>query len=264
MREQTMDKHFLHALFGLHDKTFLITGGASGLGLCMAIHAGQAGARVIINDVRDTTCHEAVARLTQQGIQARASVFDVSNATMVADTIATLTHDGWAPNVLVSNAGNQHRAPVVEQPPEDWQSIFNVHVNGAFHCVRAVLPGMVAQGAGRIIITASVAGLACIPGIAAYASAKGALAAFTRALAVEYGSHGITCNALAPGYVRTRFTQALQEREPFNAFIQNQVPLGRWADPEDIAPAMIYLASEAGRFVNGHVLTIDGGLLAHM
>jgi len=259
-----MTSPFLNKLFGLHDKTFLITGGASGLGFCMATHAGQAGARIIINDVRDTACHEAVARLGQQGITARAAVFDVSDAAMVADAIAALTHEGWAPNVLVSNAGNQQRASLVEQPPEVWQSIFNVHVNGAFHCARAVLPGMIAQGSGRIIITSSVAGFACIPGIAAYASAKGALSALTRALAVEYGGQGITCNALAPGYARTRFTEALQAREPFNAFLENQVPLGRWAEPEDIAPAVIYLASAAGRFVNGHVLTIDGGLLAHM
>jgi len=259
-----MDNHFLKDTFGLHGKTALITGGASGLGLCMATQLGQAGARVILNDVRDAVCHTAVDRLARQGIAAHASVFDVADAAMVADAMAGLAQHGWTPDILVSNAGNQNRAPVIEQAPDAWQSIFNTHVNGAFHCVRAALPGMVARGTGRIIITSSVSAFAAMPDIAAYASAKGALAAFTRALAVEYGGQGITCNALAPGFVRTGFTQALQVREQFNTFLENQVPLGRWAEPEDVAPAVVYLASEAGRFVNGHVLVIDGGLLAHL
>lgn len=259
-----MSHQFLTSMFGLQDRTVLVTGGASGLGLCMASTVGQAGARVIVNDVREAACNEAVESLRAQGIDARSAVFDVSSATAVADAVAALANDRWSPNVLISNAGNQNRAPVIEQDPEVWQSIFNVHVNGAFHCARAVLPGMISQGGGRIIITASVAALACMPGIAAYSAAKGALAAFTRALAVEYGGQGVTCNALAPGFVRTGFTTALQEREQFNDFLKSQVPLGRWANPEDIAPAVVYLASQAGQFVNGHVLAIDGGLLAHM
>ncbi|RAP63885.1 short-chain dehydrogenase [Achromobacter sp. HZ01] len=242
----------------------LITGGASGLGLNMAEAAGKAGARIVVNDVREEACDQAVAGLRALGIDARGAVFDVSRAAAVADAVAALAADGWSPDVLVSNAGNQNRAPVIEQDPEVWQSILNVHVNGAFNCARAVLPAMIAQGGGRIIITSSVAALACMPGIAAYSAAKGALAAFTRALAVEYGGQGVTCNALAPGFVRTGFTTALQEREQFNDFLKSQVPLGRWADPEDISPAVIYLASQAGRFVNGHVLAIDGGLLAHL
>jgi len=254
----------LRTTFGLQGNTALITGAASGLGLCIATQMGQAGARVIVNDLHDGTCQQAVDLLVQKGISARACVFDVADAARVQDAVSALVRDDWAPNVLVSNAGNQHRAPVIEQPLAAWQSIFNTHVNGAFHCVRAILPCMMAQGAGRIILMSSVAGLACMPNIAAYASAKGALASLTRALAVEYGSKGITANALAPGFVRTGFTQALQEREAFNSFLENQVPLGRWAQPEEIAPAVIYLASQAGRFVNGHVLTIDGGLLAHM
>ena len=114
---------------------------------------------------------------------------------------------GWAPDVLVSNAGNQNRKPVVEMTPAEWQALQNVHVNGAFNCARAALPGMVRRGFGRIVLMSSVAGQATMPNIAAYATAKGAIAAFARALAVEYGGSGITCNALAPGFVRTDFTQ---------------------------------------------------------
>ncbi|MCV6806683.1 SDR family NAD(P)-dependent oxidoreductase, partial [Achromobacter ruhlandii] len=188
----------------------------------------------------------------------------VADGAAVERAVARLDADGVAVDVLVSNAGNQNRKPVVEMAPAEWQALQNVHVNGAFHCARAVLPGMAARGFGRIVLMSSVAGQATMPNIAAYATAKGAIAAFTRALAVEYGGQGITCNALAPGFVRTDFTQGLQDNPQFQSFLSTAVPVGRWATPEDIAPAVVYLASPGASFVNGHVLAIDGGLLARM
>ncbi len=255
---------YLEETFGLAGQTALITGGASGLGYAMACSLGQAGARIVINDLNQEDCLRAVEKLAALNISACAAAFDVSDALAAKTAIDELERKQWPISILMSNAGNQNRSPVVDQSAEVWQSILNVHVNGAFNCVKAVLPFMVARGTGRIIIMSSVAGLACMPGISAYATAKGALAAFTRALAVEYGGQGITCNALAPGFVRTQFTAALQEREQFNSFLLESVPLKRWAEPEDIAPAVIYLASRAGSFINGHVLAIDGGLLAQM
>ena len=255
---------YFESNFGLQDRVACITGSASGLGLAIARHLGQAGARIVVNDLDDNRCQQAVQMLQSEGIQARYAVFDVSQAEAVKNAVAALVSDGWGPYIMVSNAGNQNRKPVTEMTLEQWQSLFNVHVNGAFNCAHAALPHMVSKGFGRLILMSSVAGQACMPGIAAYASAKGAIAAFTRALAVEYGSAGITSNALAPGFVRTQFTQGLQEREGFEDFLQNAVPLGRWADPDDIAPAVVYLASKAGAFVNGHVLAIDGGMLARM
>ncbi|MGG4774616.1 SDR family NAD(P)-dependent oxidoreductase [Paenalcaligenes sp. Me52] len=259
-----MAADYLTATFGLEGRTALITGAASGLGYSIACALGQAGARIIVNDLSEALCTEAVEKLNAQGIAACGKAFDVSDANSVNAAVAHLAQDGWQPDVLVSNAGNQSRMPVVEQPPEMWQSLFNVHVNGAFNCARAVLPNMIEKGDGRIILMSSVAALASMPGISAYAAAKGALASFTRSLAVEYGGKGITTNALAPGFVRTKFTVALQERDQFNDFLHDSVPLGRWAQPEDIAPAVVYLASRAGSFVNGHLLAIDGGLLAQM
>ncbi len=259
-----MSPDYLNTTFGLQGRTALITGAGAGLGYAIACSLGKAGARIIVNDLTPDTCQDAVARLADMGVAAQAAPFDVSKATAVQEAYDRLTADGWYADILVSNAGNQSRMPVTEQTTEAWQSLFNVHVNGAFNCARAVLPHMMAEGHGRIILMSSVAALATMPGISAYAAAKGALAAFTRSLAVEYGGHGITCNALAPGFVKTSFTAALQEREQFNAFLADSVPLGRWAEPEDIAPAVIYLASQAGSFVNGHLLAIDGGLLARM
>lgn len=250
--------------FALTGRVACITGSATGLGLAIARHLGQAGARIVVNDLDAGRCEEALRLLASDGVDARHAVFDVSQAGAVGEAIDMLAADGWTPDILVSNAGNQNRKPVTEMTLAQWQSLFDVHVNGAFNCAHAVLPHMARKGFGRIILMSSVAGQACMPGIAAYASAKGAIAAFTRALAVEYGGAGITSNALAPGFVRTQFTQGLQEREGFDSFLQNAVPLGRWAEPDDIAPAVVYLASNAGAFINGHVLAIDGGMLARM
>ena len=259
-----MASTYFEQTFGLKGRVACITGSASGLGLAIARHLGQAGARIVVNDLDAGRCEEAVHLLAGEGVQARYAVFDVSQADSVDQAINTLAGDGWAPDVMVSNAGNQNRKPVTEMTLPEWQSLFNVHVNGAFNCAHAMLPHMVKKGFGRIVLMSSVAGQATMPGIAAYASAKGAIAAFTRALAVEYGAAGITSNALAPGFVRTQFTQGLQQREGFDSFLQNAVPLGRWAEPDDIAPVVVYLASNAGAFVNGHVLAIDGGMLARM
>ncbi len=239
-----MNQDYLGQTFGLAGRTALVTGGARGLGYAIAAGLGRAGARVVINDLSQAACDAACGQL--------------------AAAVARLEADGVAIDVRVSNAGNQNRKPVVEMAPAEWQALQNVHVNGAFHCARAVLPAMAARGFGRIVLMSSVAGQATMPNIAAYATAKGAIAAFTRALAVEYGGQGVTCNALAPGFVRTDFTQGLQDNPQFQSFLSSAVPVGRWATPEDIAPAVVYLASPGAAFVNGHVLAIDGGLLARM
>lgn len=259
-----MTQSYFEKTFGLDGRVALVTGSASGLGFAIARHLGLAGARIVINDLNADRCQQAVRMLAEEGVRARFAVFDVSQAEAVTQAIHDLAADDWTPDILVSNAGNQNRSPVTDMTLAQWQSLFDVHVNGAFNCAHAVLPHMVRKGHGRIVLMSSVAGQACMPGIAAYASAKGAIAAFTRALAVEYGKVGITSNALAPGFVRTQFTQELQEREGFDGFLQNAVPLGRWGEPEDIAPAVVFLTSSAGAFINGQVLAIDGGMLARM
>jgi gluconate 5-dehydrogenase len=140
----------------------------------------------------------------------------------------------------------------------------DVHVNGAFNCTQTFLPDMVSQGFGRIVMMSSVSGQATMPLIAAYSTAKAATASMARSIAVEYAAHGITANAIAPGFVKTEFTKGLQQREGFDAYLAQSVPAGRWALPEDIAPVVLFLVSPAGSFVNGQVLAIDGGLLARM
>ena len=178
--------------------------------------------------------------------------------------MARLEAAGWGIDILVSNAGNQNRKPLVEMSIDEWKQIQAVHVDGAFNCCHAVLPGMVQKRRGTVVLMSSVSAMATMPNIGAYATAKGALASLTRAIAVEYGGQGITCNALAPGFVRTAFTAALQERQEFQAFLKQAVPAGRWAEPGDIAPLVVALASKAGDFINGQVVALDGGMLARM
>ncbi|RYG10823.1 MAG: SDR family oxidoreductase [Burkholderiales bacterium] len=259
-----MNSAFLADTFGLSGRTALVTGAAGGLGLAIARGLGQAGARVIVNDLDASRCDAAVEQLQQEGIAAERAVFSVTDSDAVHAEVDRLRAAGWGIDILVNNAGNQNRKPLVEMSIDEWKQIQAVHVEGAFNCCHAVLPGMVAGKRGTVVIMSSVAGQATIPGISAYATAKGALAAMTRAIAVEYGPHGITCNALAPGFVKTSFTSALQAREGFQSFIEQAVPAGRWAEPEDIAPLVVAFAGKGGAFINGQVVAIDGGMLARM
>lgn len=259
-----MDPDYLAQTFGLATRSALITGSCSGLGLAIARALGRTGATVYINGRHADRCATVARDLASCGIDARPAPFDVANEPSVIEAFRRFDEQGIAFDVLVTCAGNQDRKPVTDMTLSQWRALMAVHVEGAFLCVRAVLPGMIARRHGRIILMSSVAGQAAMPNIDAYASAKGAIAAFARAVAVEYGGHGITANAIAPGFTRTGFTQALQQNDAFGKFLEAAVPAGRWAEPEEIAPAVVFLASTAGRFVNGHTLAIDGGLLAHL
>ncbi len=260
----TTHPSFLQKTFGLSQRTALVTGSGRGIGLAAARALGQAGARVVVNDLDPARCEEAAQALRAEGIEARGVCFSVTDAAAVSDAQRTLAAQDWHVDILLNNAGNQNRKPLLEMRSSEWQQLMDVHVNGAFHCSQAFLRGMCSRGFGRILMMSSVAGQAGMPNIAAYSTAKGAIASFTRALAVEYGPYGITANALAPGFVRTDFTAALQQRPDFEKFLRESVPCGRWAVPEDIAPAVVFLCSSGASFINGQILAIDGGMLASL
>lgn len=263
-RDGAASAAYLLRQFGLLQRTALITGSARGIGLAVARAMGLAGARVVINDLSHAACEQAVAQLQAEGIEARAAAFDVARSAAVRDAQRLLASEDWHVDILFNNAGNQNRKALVEMRPEEWQQLLDVHVNGAFHCTQAFLTGMCSRGFGRIIMMSSVSAQASMAHIAAYSTAKGAIAAFTRAVAVEYGGYGVTANAIAPGFVRTDFTVGLQQRQGFEHFLRESVPSGRWAIPEDIAPAVLFLASPSASYINGQVLAIDGGMLASL
>lgn len=257
-----MNTSFLASTFGLQNRTALVTGSARGIGLAIATALGHAGARVVINDIQLEAADSAVRQLQAQGVEARAACFDVADMVAVQTAEAALSKAGWLLDILISNAGNQNRKAMVDMSREEWQAIQDVHVGGAFNCTRAFLPGMCSRGFGRIVLTSSVSGQSTMPLIGAYSTAKAALGAMARAIAIEYGANGITANAIAPGFVRTEFTVGLQQREGFEDFLKQKVPQGRWATPDDIAPVVLFLVSPAAGYVNGQTLAIDGGLLA--
>ena len=259
-----MSNDYLANLFELTGKVALITGAARGIGFSIAQALGHAGAHVVISDLDEVACDQAVQALTIEKIQATGVAFDVSNPASVQSAKDALVNQGLAVDILVNNAGNQNRKALVEITLAEWQQIMNVHVNGAFNCTQAFLPDMLSKGFGRIVMMSSVSGQATMPLIAAYSTAKAAAASMARSIAVEYGAHGITANAIAPGFVKTEFTKGLQQREGFDAYLKGSVPAGRWALPQDIAPVVLFLVSPAANFVNGQVLAIDGGLLARM
>lgn len=259
-----MNPTYLAQTFGLQGRTALITGSARGIGLAIATALGHAGARVVINDLHAPVAEDAVHALLAEGIAARTACFDVADMAAVQAAAQALDNADWSVDILVSNAGNQNRKALVEMSRPEWQHIQDVHVGGAFNCTRVFLPGMCARGFGRVVMTSSVSGQSTMPLIGAYSTAKAALGAMARAIAVEYGARGITANAIAPGFVRTDFTAGLQQREGFEDFLKQEVPQGRWATPEDIAPVVLFLVSSAAAYVNGQTLAIDGGLLAQM
>ena len=167
-------------------------------------------------------------------------------------------------DILLNNAGIVHRDPVSELDTEHWRRVIETNLTSCFVLAREAARPMIARGWGRIVITASIMSFLARPGIAAYVSSKAALAGLTRVLAVELGPKGVTCNAIAPGYFVTDLTSGLVNDPEFDAFVRRRVPLGRWAEPRELGGVAVFLASDAASFVNGHVLTVDGGLTASL
>ncbi len=257
-----LDRDALVAAFSLEGKTVLVTGAARGLGWAMAVAMSRAGAHVVLNDLNLPALEARAGELQSCGLAGSIEAFDVTQEAAVNAGISQIIARCGQIDILINNAGNQNRKPVTNYSLAEWEAVHRTHVTGSFLVSRAVIPGMRERGAGRIIMISSVAATSTKADLAAYASAKGAVASLARALAVELGPYGVTCNALAPGFIETDFTRALVDDETFSARLRTRVPLGRWGAPEDIAQAAVFLGSKAGGFVNGSVLTIDGGLLA--
>jgi gluconate 5-dehydrogenase len=248
-------------MFVLNDKVILVTGSSRGLGWSMASALAQAGATVVLNG-RDANALRARAQeLAAKGAAVDIAPFDVNDTEAGARAIGQVAKIHGRLDVLINNAGLVVRKPVAELTDNDWNSVLTTNVLAYFRLAQAAAAVMARQGQGSIIMISSIVAQVTRPDIAAYTAAKGAVSALTRALAVELGPLGIRCNAIAPGYFRTDATAAVVESE-FGQAIRNRIPLRRWGDPRDLGGIAAFLASDAASYVNGAVITIDGGLTA--
>ena len=250
--------------FDLAGRTALVTGGGSGLGLAMARGLAEAGARVVLNGRGLAKLDAAAAALKSVGLQAETAAFDVTDSAAVAAGIADLVARFGAIDILVNNAGVQHRAPIEEFSDADWRRVMATNLDAPFFLARAVIPAMKARRSGKIINIGSLMSSLARPTTVPYQVSKGGIAMLTRGLAVELAPHGIQVNAIAPGFFATEMNSALTSNPEFSAWVAKRTPAGRWAKPEELAGAAVFLASTAADFVTGQTLYVDGGFTSGM
>jgi len=248
--------------FRLDGRVALVTGSSTGIGLALARALAQAGATIVVNARNAARLAQAHAALKAEGLAAHARAFDVTDAVAVEAAVAAIEAEVGPIEILVNNAGGTRRGAFQDISLADWRTVMATNVDGLFIVGQAVARRMMARKRGRIINICSIISELARPGVAAYAASKGAAKMLTRAMAVDLGPHGINVNGIGPGYFRTELTAPLAADEKFNAWLVARTPLGRWGELEDLAGAAVFLASDASRYVHGHLLFVDGGTLA--
>jgi gluconate 5-dehydrogenase len=249
-------------MFSLAGRRALVTGSSRGIGFAIAAALAGAGADVIINGRDEVALGEAASRLAESGAKVRAVAFDVTSEESVGDAIDYCESEVGPIDILVNNAGMQYRMPLEEFPADKFDQVIRTNLHSAFYVGQAVAKRMIPRGTGKIINICSVMSNLARPSIAPYAASKAAIANLTRGMAVDWSKHGLNVNGIAPGYIRTELNEALLKNDEFNSWVETRTPMGRWGDPAELGGAAVFLASEASKFVNGHILYVDGAFTA--
>ena len=248
--------------FRLDGRLALVTGSSAGIGLALARGLAEAGAAVVMNGRDQARLEAACATLRAEGLTVHASAFDATDGAAVEGAVAAVERDIGPLAILINNAGITRRAPFNELSAADWQAVQRTNVDGLFIVGQAVARRMATRGRGKIINICSVQSEVGRPGLAAYATSKGAAKMLTKAMAIDLAPLGIQVNAIGPGYFKTDLTAPLVADEKFSAWLTGRTPQRRWGEVHELAPAAVFLASDAASFINGHVLYVDGGITA--
>jgi gluconate 5-dehydrogenase len=247
-------------MFRLDGKVALITGSTRGLGWAMAEAMAERGAHVVVTGRDDDEVQARAAALVERGFAAEGRAGDLTDLDDAVAGIDTIVERAGRLDILVNNAGINARAPIEDFARDDWERVLHVNLHVPFALSQAAARHMRVAGRGRIINTASIMGTVARPTIPAYVSSKGGLEALTKALAVELSPHGITVNAIGPGYVATEMNTALVEDPIFDSMVKEKTPVGRWGEPREIAAAAVFLASDEASYITGQKLIVDGGM----
>lgn len=251
--------------FSLTGKVALVTGGSYGIGFAIASAYAKAGATVVFNDLNQELVDKGIEAYKEAGITAHGYVCNVTKEDDVNALVAKVEQEVGIIDILVNNAGIIKRIPMTEMTAEEFRQVIDVDLNAPFIVAKAVIPSMIKKGHGKIINICSMMSELGRETVSAYAAAKGGLKMLTKNIASEYGQFNIQCNGLGPGYIATPQTAPLREDgHPFNSFIIAKTPAARWGTPEDLQGPAVFLASDASDFINGHILYVDGGILAYI
>ena len=256
--------------FSLEGKIALVTGASYGIGFAIATAYAKAGATIVFNDIKQELVDKGLAAYKELGIEAHGYVCDVTDEEQVQAFVAKVREEVGIIDILVNNAGIIKRIPMLEMSAADFRKVIDVDLNAPFIVSKACIPGMIEKGHGKIINICSMMSELGRETVSAYAAAKGGLKMLTRNICSEYGEANIQCNGIGPGYIATPQTAPLRERQadgsrhPFDQFIVSKTPAARWGETADLQGPAVFLASDASNFVNGHVLYVDGGILAYI
>ncbi len=249
-------------MFGLGGKLALVTGSSTGIGFALADALATAGARVVLNARNRERLQKAASLLRDKGHKIDALPFDVTDPAEVTRAIDHIESEIGALHILVNNAGMQYRSPLEQFPNEAWQALMRLNVDSVFYVSKAAARYMIERRSGKIINICSVQSELGRATIAPYTASKGAVKMLTKGMAVDWGKYGMNVNGIGPGYFKTELTEPLVRDEKFSAWVASRTPTGRWGEVAELGGAVVFLASEASSFVNGHILYVDGGLTA--